>query len=92
MFFQGVLVTFSQVFIFTDHRLFNDVNFAEIGSLQEIAVKRKSAFALWVNWRQFMPKLESISRVTAELCRFIPNACGRTRPLAPLEKPFELSF
>ena len=50
MFFQGVLVTFSQVFIFTDHRLFNDVNFAEIGSLQKIAVKRKSAFALWVNW------------------------------------------
>ena len=47
MFFQGVLVTFSQVFIFTDHRLFNDVNFTEIGSLQKIAVKRKSAFALY---------------------------------------------
>lgn len=50
MFFQGILVTFSQVFIFTDHRPFNDVNFTEIGSLQKIAVKRKSAFALWVNW------------------------------------------
>ena len=46
MFFQGVLVFFSQVFIFTDHRLFNGVNFTEIGSLQEVAVKRKSAFAL----------------------------------------------
>lgn len=50
MFFQGVLVFFSQVFIFTDRRLFNDVNFTEICSLQKIAVKRKSAFALWVNW------------------------------------------
>ena len=50
MFFQGVLATFSQVFIFTGRRLFNDVNFTEIGSLQKIAVKRKSAFALWVNW------------------------------------------
>ena len=46
MFFQGVLVTFSQVFIFTDRRPFNDVNFTEICSLQKIAVKRKSAFAL----------------------------------------------
>lgn len=35
MFFQGVLVTFSQVFIFTDRRLFNDVNFTEICSLRE---------------------------------------------------------
>lgn len=46
MFFQGVLVTFSQVFIFTDCILFNNVNFTEIGSLQKIVVKRKSAFAL----------------------------------------------
>ena len=34
MFFQGVLATFSQVFIFTDHRLFNDVNFTEICNLR----------------------------------------------------------
>ena len=46
MFFQGVSVFFSQVFIFTDRRPFNNVNFTEIGNLQEIAVKRKSAFAL----------------------------------------------
>ena len=42
MFFQGVLVFFSQVFIFTDRRLFNDVNFIEIGNLQKIAVKEKA--------------------------------------------------
>lgn len=35
MFFQGVLVFFSQVFIFTDRRPFNDVNFTEICSLRE---------------------------------------------------------
>jgi hypothetical protein len=35
MFFQGVLVTFSQVFIFTDHRPFNDVNFTEICNSRE---------------------------------------------------------
>jgi len=44
------------------------------------------------NWWQFTPKLEPISSVKAELCGLSPNACGRTRPLAPPEKPFELSF
>jgi hypothetical protein len=28
----------------------------------------------------------------AEPCRLSPNACGRTRPLAPPEKPFALFF
>lgn len=34
MFFQGVLVFFSQVFIFTGRRPFNDVNFTEICNLR----------------------------------------------------------
>jgi hypothetical protein len=39
-----------------------------------------------------MPKLEPISSVKVEPCRLSPNACGRTRPLAPPEKPFALFF
>ena len=35
MFFQGILVTFSQVFIFTDRRLLLNVNFAEVCNLRE---------------------------------------------------------
>ena len=35
MFFQGVLVFFSQVFIFTDRRLLLNVNFAEVCNLRE---------------------------------------------------------
>lgn len=86
MFFQGVLVTFSQVFIFTDHRLFNDVNFTEIGNLQKIAVKRKSAFALWVNWRQFTPKLEPISSVKAEPVQARPQRLRAHAPASPTRK------
>ena len=47
MFFQGVLVTFSQVFIFTGRRLFNDVNFTKICNLRE---KEKALLRFYADW------------------------------------------
>lgn len=39
-------------------------------------------------WLRSTKNLEPISSVmVAEPCRLSPNACGRTRPLAPPEKP-----
>jgi hypothetical protein len=54
--------------------------------------KNTNCLRYQIYWWQFTPKLEPISSVKAELRRLSPNACGHTRPLAPPEKPFELSF
>jgi hypothetical protein len=45
-----------------------------------------------MSWCDFTTKSELISSKMGEPSRLSPNACTRTRPLAPPEKPFALFF